>query len=339
MSPTARRVPALLATLDPSTAPFVRAYSLGYAAAVVPSLLRIILGGLLKRKGAAPSSGLLGVLREVLVAMVKGLSPRGLAMAFGVSVGGAKWGESRVEPFVRRMYERVLRSRKGANAKVDGGKEDDVATHAYHERMISSLSTWAAATIASLVSITLLQSSPRYRRPALGGSGSLAGDELEYGPSPYPSLVAPDPGPASNVTRASSSTTKFQKSVVPQSPTLDITLFILVRAADTLVRGIYEYTGVTNGRGGAVVAFVASQADTLVFWLSCWRIMWCCESYPSIPRARGTDETCDRVLPPLSSPSFVQQVDLYPRSHGSPTPPTPSGRSIRRLHVRSRTIG
>lgn len=288
MSPPARRIsPAYLATLDPSTAPFVRAYSLGYAASVVPSLLRIILGGLLKRKGAAPS-GLLVVLKEVLVAMVKGLSPRGLAMAFGISVGGAKWGEGRMEPLVRRVYESVLRSKKGANGRVDGGKDDDeVATRAYHDKMIERLSTWAAATIASLVSITLLQSSPRYRRPALGGSGSLAGEELEYGPSPYPSLVAPNPRPASNVTRASSSTTKFQKFVVPQSPTLDITLFILVRAADTLVRGIYEYTGVTNGRAGAVVAFVASQADTLVFWLSCWRIMWCCESHPHIFKSTG----------------------------------------------------
>lgn len=269
------------ANADPSTLPFLRAYALGFAFESVPSFIRIFLSLVVRRKGA-PRASILAVLASLLRVVGKGLNPRGgLATALGVAVGGGKWGESRVEPFVRKLYLRALRRvrerREGRGSFKGKGVEDDEsiakdrALEEQHERSIKQLSTFVASTFASLVSISLLQASPQYSRPK---PCSPTLDDLQFvpSPSPYPSLLVETPRPSS---KALSSTSPSSKLPVAQSPTLDITLFVFVRAADTIVRAIYEHTGVTSGRAGKLVASAASQADTLVFWISTWRIMWC----------------------------------------------------------------
>ena len=188
-------------------------------------------------------------------------------MAYGVSVGGAKWGDARVEPFVRRLLGildgrlRKLRA-KGRDSAAEAGTaaaSDADDAPGVSDEAVKRVSTFVSGTIASLVAISLLQSSPAYARPRFGATPP------DVSASPYPSFVdAPSPtGPA------------FLKPPAVQSPTLDLTLFVLVRAVDTLVRTIYEYTGPSTGHAGAAVQFVATHADTLVFQLSCWKIMWC----------------------------------------------------------------
>ena len=269
---------------DPSNAPFARAYAIGYAASVIPALLKVLLS--IKRRRVSE------VLVRLLKALGKGFSPRGLALAFGISVGGAKWGESRVEGGVRRAYLAALRQvqarRKARPAKIAPLEEADELARseaAKHEAIIQALSTFVSATIASFISISLLQSRTRSRSLRQSQEPDLA-----LGFSPYSALTGPQTGPAPILPRPK----KAPRRPAVQSPTLDLTLFIFVRAgtysaptagnradsslsfpADVLVRGIYEATAVTSGRWGSVVSFIASHADTFVFWASCWRIMWC----------------------------------------------------------------
>ena len=264
--PLARRLSLPLPD-DPSTAPFLRAAGLGVLAATVPSFTRIVLGIVLGKKGGRDS--VLETLKKLLVVLLKGLSPRGLGVAAGISLGGARWGESRVEPLIRKaliaVYARSRRLRETGelNATEEGGVAAD-SQAPVSEETIKRVSTFVAGTISSLVSITLLQTSSAYARPAFDSTPPNVSATL------YPAFIgAPVPtGPA------------FLKPPAVQSPTLDLTLFVLVRATDTLVRTIYEYTGPSSGRSGAVVKFIASQADTLVFQLATWKIMWCCESLP-----------------------------------------------------------
>lgn len=288
-----RQITSSFANADPSTLPFLRAYAMGFTAQTFPAVLRILLGAILRRKGA-PRASLLAVLANLLRAVGRGLHPRGgLAMALGIAVGGGKWSESRVEPLVRKLYlaalRRVRERREVRGSSKGEGIEDDESIakiveddkspaksrelEEKHERSIKRLSTFVASTLSALVSISLLQASPQYSRPK---PCSPIVDDLEFlpSPSPYPSLIVEPPHPSPKLLSS--------PTLVAQSPTLDITLFIFVRAADTLARAIYEWTGVTSGRAGKAVALLASQADVLVFWASVYRIMWCWFYYPRL---------------------------------------------------------
>lgn len=274
-SSPARRLPSsLLTTLDSSTGPFLRAFALGFLASTVPSFARTLLAIIWTRKGASRPA-LLEILRRLLDTVVKGLSPRGLAFAGGIAVGGAKWGESCVEPLVRRVVVRVVKARRAKlrqSREEEGGErgeEGEGETEVVRDEVVAAVSTFVSSTIASLVALTLLQSSPSYTRPSHGRKpGPVAGPSG----SPYPSLL--------DSPLADPSMLLPPGIVAPppvQSPTLDLTLFVLVRAVDTMVRGVYASGArVGDGRAGEAVRFLARHADTLVFWLSSWRIMWCC---------------------------------------------------------------
>ncbi|ORY73454.1 hypothetical protein BCR35DRAFT_354136 [Leucosporidium creatinivorum] len=263
------RLQKLQDTSDPSTLPFLRAYAIGFAASFLPALLRVLLSS--RRVSVSKLAS------RSLKALQRALSPRGLAMGFGVAVGGAKWGESRVEGAVRASYFAGLRKlearRRGKRPKIEEIEEDEEATRKAtdkHEAIVKALSTFLSATLASFVSISLLQSrspsSPKRRQPEDTA-------DLQLGFSPYQSLTTEDAG-ASTARRPPSPSSAILRPAV-QSPTLDLSLFIFVRATDVFVRGLYEATAITSGRRGALLAFLASHADTLVFWASCWRIMWC----------------------------------------------------------------
>ncbi|KAM0756416.1 para-aminobenzoate synthase, subunit I [Meredithblackwellia eburnea MCA 4105] len=258
-----------LASADPSTIAFLRAYGLGFAASTVPSFLRLVIGLILGRKGSRQS--ILKVLTRLLEIVVKGLNPRGLAMASGISLGGAKWGEERLEPLVRRTMEGLLlrlRQMKGKRADLEKGKEEGIKEGRVSDEAVKRVSTFFSGAIASLVAISVLQSSPEYQRAPVGSKN------LSVDPSPYPSVLDDDSSGASTPNTLHGSGPP-DKPLATQSATLDLTLFLLVRAVDTLARWIYEFTGPAHGKAGVVVDFLASQSDTLIFWLSCWRIMWC----------------------------------------------------------------
>ncbi|GAA5894236.1 hypothetical protein JCM5296_004691 [Sporobolomyces johnsonii] len=264
---------------DPSTAPFLRAAAIGYAAQTFPAVLRIVLGVALRRK----SQSLLKILRELARALVKGLSPRGLGAAFGLAVGGANYGERWLEPVVRRVYlaaaekARAVSEGKGKEREVVLSPEEEQDKLRRDDKVVQTLTTWCSATISSLVAVLLLQSSPGYaRRPA--PASFEPGPKLDFAVTPYSTTVTElGPQPSQPALGSNRNAANLRTSVVVQSPTLDLTLLVFVRAVDTLVRGAYENSGLMDAKGrfGPLVTFLASQADTLVFWLSCTRIMWC----------------------------------------------------------------
>ncbi|SGY30618.1 BQ5605_C002g01170 [Microbotryum silenes-dioicae] len=294
--------------LDPSALSFARAYAIGFTASILPSLLRILVPLVTGKKPRSVSR----VARQVWDAIVCATHYNGLALAFGVSIGGAKWGEDKIERLVASAYVSALstiRPRRTSNilpgeddrdrSERAGGQSgvsqsrsittEQVLQDPMHARRIKILSTLISGTIASFVSISLLQSRPTKTSASTSASGPVAtaagaapntsvkeqGARIpNLGFSPYTALNDPLPPLRTNF---STPLPPIVPSRQKESSTLDLTLFLFVRAADTLVRSAYEKTGLTTrpDRFGLVSRFVAMHADTLLFWASCWRIMWC----------------------------------------------------------------
>lgn len=262
---SASSILAYLDQLDPSTRPFLRAFALGYCAETIPAVVRALTRR--KRRNAL----------EVILQLARALKFKGfqsLAVAFGIAVGGGKYGERLVEPVVRRAY---LAARDKARATREGkgkGKAKEVTLTEDEEleklktdhKVVETITTACAATISSFLAILLLQSSPSYRRPATPTAVSTD-PKLDFSVSPYTVTTT-----ASQLRRTKPRHSGSTASIV-QSPTLDLTLFVFVRAVDTLVRGAYHHTGATDGRFGSLSTFFASNADTLTFSLSCFVIM------------------------------------------------------------------
>ncbi|GAA5926457.1 hypothetical protein JCM3775_001023 [Rhodotorula graminis] len=302
-----RRRPNLIARCQhlvdrthPSTEPFLRAYALGWAATTVPALLRVLLGAATSSRSRSRPLRQLGA--QLAAALAKGLDPRGLALAFGVAVGGAKWGEPFVEAVVRRAYlagiERARSLRDGQNGhegkgdahetlaelhqravQVEGkGKaretDDSLAQAAQDrvaqdERNVRALSTFVSGSLSSLVALLILQSGTGYRRPVRPLAGpALSDDKVDVLLTPYapplPSVISSG-GPPPALSPAQLRAT--------QSPTLDLTLFVLVRGVDTLARLVYERAPPARGRAAPVLRFLADHCETLVFWTASSKIM------------------------------------------------------------------
>ncbi|KAK4058092.1 hypothetical protein OIO90_000831 [Microbotryomycetes sp. JL221] len=299
-----------IANADPSTLPFLRAYAIGFSASFAPALIKILIGLATPRKARAgkglAASTVAGSSRariaasQLWKALEHSLSPRGLALAFGIAVGGGKWLENRVEPLVRVIYwawrvriktffRRVLSRDPDLQRRRRAISDADPDTLAKekrdkHEAFIRIMSTWVASTLASFISISLLQSKVKQHRAKLPPAIAVEQPGLDLGFSPYPGVAG---GPTSSVSphpttmmpgiKAATKATAFppRMSHVTESPTLDLTLFMFVRASDVFVRFIYEISAVARGPWGKFVEFFADRGDAWVFWLSCWRIMHC----------------------------------------------------------------
>lgn len=289
----------LLKDTHPSTEPFVRAYALGWAATSFPAVLRVLLGAA-TRPSKRP---LRQLLVQLAAALSKGFDPRGLAVAFGVAVGGAKWGEGLVEPAVRKAYlagveqaralregktkdkgkgkaratdeslaecqQRVLQDAQGEAREADEAPAMVQQGLSQDERNVHALSTFVSAAISSLVALLILQSGKSYRRPIRPLATQTVDDKLDV-------LLTPYAPPLSTVIRAGGPPPAVppEQLRAAQSPTLDLTLFVLVRGVDTLARLLYERAPPARGRAAPLLRFLASQGDTIVFWLASSKIMW-----------------------------------------------------------------
>lgn len=136
-----------------STLPFLRAYLLGFSADVIPSLLKLLLSLLSsnptkKRSHSTPFWTLFIILRNAL-------SPNSLGIAFGIAVGGAKWGEKRVEDLLTKLIRKT--KTKSGNRDLEGngadGEKDEIKVTAREEKAIKAASTFIAGTISSMLSI------------------------------------------------------------------------------------------------------------------------------------------------------------------------------------------
>ncbi|GAA5834298.1 hypothetical protein JCM9279_004276 [Rhodotorula babjevae] len=324
------RVKHLVDHAHPSTEPFLRAYLLGWTASTLPALLRILLGAATtsrSRRRPAPRQ----LAAQLAAALAKGFDPRGLALAFGVAVGGAKWGEPLVEAVVRRAYfagvERVRSLRDGPGKDEGEGKapksvvetqeravRDEVEGKgkaretdeslaaaqdrrvAQDERNVRALSTFVSGSLSSLVALLILQSGKGYRRPVRPlAAPALSDDKVDVLLTPYapplPSAVSSG-GPPPALSPAQLRAT--------QSPTLDLTLFVLVRGVDTLARLVYERAPPARGRAAPLLRFIADHCETLVFWAASSKIMHAWFYSPEL-------------LPPSYSKWILQLARMDPR--------------------------
>ncbi|GAA5887632.1 hypothetical protein JCM6882_001476 [Rhodosporidiobolus microsporus] len=287
-TPSSRPPPGPLAAFlraqHPSTEPFLRAVALGWAAQSVPLVVRVLLAATRRRRR------LLTVIRQLVVALLKGLHPRGLGTAFGVAIGGARWAQDAVEPAVRKGYLAAagrLRASKGKERETTASLKAEQQRVLQDESNIRSLSTFVASTLSSLAALLILQSSPIYnRRP----SPAVTEEKLDFVLTPYTTATPQPPPPPAEIAPSRPS----------QSPTLDLTLFVLVRAADTLVRALHERASPVRGRFAPYLRTLIHHADTLVFSASAFRIMWCWFYKP-------------HLLPPSYSKWILQLARMDPR--------------------------
>ena len=187
---TPRNLSPLLSGQAPH-AVFIRAYALGYTVQIVPACVRVLLAALKHRRPVR------SLLRQVVLALVRGIRMRSLASAFGTAVGGARLLEVLLEP--RR--EQWL-------ASWDGDEEDSIE-RGKRRRQTRALCTFLSASIASFAAILLLQS----KRP----SARQTSEAIEFVVTPYSPLSA-------------AAVDKSTASVKRDSPTLDLTLLVFVRA-------------------------------------------------------------------------------------------------------------
>ncbi|GAA5850225.1 hypothetical protein JCM8547_001049 [Rhodosporidiobolus lusitaniae] len=229
--------------------PVARAALLGWAAESVPALVRVALVAAVKRRRVS----LIQVARELVVATTKGLRANGLAVAFAVAVGGIEWADQ-AEPLVRTAYEAMVgkaRRGKGKARETDETLKAERIRAEQDERNIKALSTFVASSVSSLLALLILQS-PR-RRPRLARSTPPV-PALDFNVTPY---------------------IPVESAQAPvQSPTLDLTLFIFVRAADTLVRLSHERAPPARGRFAPFLRFAAEHGDVLLFSAASSRVMW-----------------------------------------------------------------
>lgn len=170
---------------------FIRAYALGYTAQVVPACMRALLSAL---KHRYPIKSLL---RQLALALVRGLRIRSLASAFGTAVGGARLLEVILEPRCEQWL-----------ASWDGDEGDSIEREKKRQRIRAAF-TYLSASIASCAAILLLQS----KRP----SARQTSEAIEFVVTPYSPLSA-------------AAVDKSTQSVKRDSPTLDLTLLVFVRA-------------------------------------------------------------------------------------------------------------
>jgi len=175
-------------------------------------------------------------------------------------LGAGRWLERVVEPLI----ERHVRSRR-----VEGVHKDRAELDVEEKRRIRIASTAVGSAISSLGAIILYQSNKRRRavKPA-----SL------INPLPTLPIAGVKPVPAAK----------------GQSPTLELTLFVLVRACDALVRGAWQ---ALPGKRGPVATLIADQMDTIVFAVSCYKIMVRRARLTTLTPSSSAGSTCRIACP------------------------------------------
>lgn len=249
--------------------PFLRGYSIGYATEVIPSLVKFIILRLIRWSGkhrpVSPSVGfgksLASLLLGLLQRIIRGLRPNGFAMACAIAMGGARWGESVVRPTMERLVRSFRLLNRHARRLVSRGptaarEETDVSLSEGEVRALNVMSTFASASMASLVAISVLQTTRVNHKQTQS--------PLHPTTTPYPNLssekensLGSDQGLSSKLKRPA------------QSSTLDLTLFFTVRALDTIIQSIYA------SYSSPYLDMLKRCSDIILFQLSCWRIMWC----------------------------------------------------------------
>ena len=204
---------------NPATAPFVRAYGLGYVFSTFPEVIKFTLTFALSRRGTL-GARVAHWLRRLARVLAESADPRNLAFASALALGGAKLADPIMIAGVARarvVYERARRGERRvvldglATERGPGRPVEEAERRAELEQIqaTQAVATFLSSSAAALAAICLLQHGSAYR------AGPVA--------------------PVANATAsrgALQATARKDRSrpAYRQSSTLDLTLFLLVRA-------------------------------------------------------------------------------------------------------------
>lgn len=253
---------------DPSTRAFLRAYAFGYLAETGPAFVRLLLSTIITSRRFGLFHSFKGFPRRLLTILKRALGTDGLALFFGVGLGGAKYLERIIYQALVKVY--AVRARN-IRAKATPSQDEESALKEpldlspeqklKRERVLHQASTFLATTLSAFFAFGLQNKN----------GGATQGTPYAASSLPLVSLPRAEQEDARHV----HSTNSLQGQIAPnqryESATMDLTLFLLVRATDTLLRAMYEKTSMGKNK---VAQFLADRGDTLLFVLASWRIMW-----------------------------------------------------------------
>lgn len=231
-SPRSRRTQQPLSSSDLLGSPSLRAFLVGAACSSAPALARVIASQARRgsRLAAKRNDGASALLKQLSHA----LAPGSAALAAAVAIGGAHWAESWLAPVVERACARTTSAKgkeRDANGEAVKGNElpaTEDAKEGTSQRRRAIATTFVASALAAFAAISVLHAAkPRAFRSTALESGYSVGRPRE----------------------ADLGETRDR----PESPTLDATLFLLVRALDTLARGYSRYSMRPKGRRGRLL--------------------------------------------------------------------------------------
>lgn len=231
-----------------STSTFLRGAAFGYAIETLPALGRILFAAVIAaRKRRLTSVARFVLQRAYRVLVDAAFQRRSLALFFGVGLGGASWLDGVILRALCRLW-----LRKKSRRLTAANNADDIAIElmdSSHRHRIRLLSTFLSTSLSAACAFSL-QARPSSPKTPLSQLPlvSLGSDSL-----PDNALALPVPAHGKRY----------------DSSTLDFTLFLLVRAADTAIRAVYA-----NSKPNKLVNVLARIGDTSLFILASWRIMW-----------------------------------------------------------------
>lgn len=229
--------------LDPSTPVFLRAYAFGFCAQAGPQLLGVVVSLVLQTRKGLSKVYLKRLARRVAVIFREAAGRRSLGLLFGASLGGAKYLEARFIPLLRWLQGK-------------GRSQKDTTSEDSQERRINLLATFLATTASTWFAFSL-------QTPLNIASKHSAASDL-------PLVSFHDNLNRRSLSIAEDPTITFLEKRY-NSPTLDFTLFLLVRAVDTALRALYSETNLAKNK---VARLIADKGDVVLFVLSAWRIMF-----------------------------------------------------------------
>lgn len=232
--------------IDPSTPVFLRGYAFGFSAQAVPQLLGVVISLVLQCRRGLSRKYLKRLARRVAFIVRSAAGRHGLAFVFGASLGGSKFLEPRILLLLRWIRRRYTPTSENATAN-DGRSEPRTRILATY--IATLISTWCAFSLQT-------PASHQGKHAAASDLPLVAFHDAQY--SQHPPAATIDP------------TITFTGKRY-DSPTLDFTLFLLVRAVDTSLRAAYSEYNLAKNK---IARLVSDKGDVVLFVLSAWRIMF-----------------------------------------------------------------
>ena len=239
---------------DPSTQVFVRAWCFGYFAETIPACVRLVLLLVSQSRSRNRRALLSSLPLRLKRIFVHGLSHRGLAFFFGVGLGGAKWLEKVLYKLLLRIS---LHTKAYQEHYLDALPDELIEIRSRKRRRLQILSTYISSFTASFIAFGLKKVSATNYQDSFGSN--------------LPLVSFPKGSRANDYLTSRNPEEAMLQSKRYETPTLDLTLFLLVRAIDTAVRTMYI---AFSGHQNRFVQLLAARGDNILFILSSWRIMW-----------------------------------------------------------------